>query len=258
MSTIAVGDIHGHLQPLREVLAAIRAEAGPDDTVVLLGDYIDRGAHSRECIAEILSFRATAPARIVCLMGNHEEWLLRTMRDSTRHSWLLGMEALDTIRSYSPEAAERIRHAASLVGDALYLDRCPLPYDLFFDAMPAAHRAFFEELQLFEETPDCICSHGGLDPDGGALGAQRPGSLIWGATGFQDRYAGERALVYGHWNNAELDAGGWPHPRIIANTIGIDTISHGVLTAIRMPERQIIQSSRHARRASSLSPEVEP
>jgi hypothetical protein len=43
-----------------------------------------------------------------------------------------------------------------------------------------------------------------------------------------------------------LDDDGWPAPRIVGNTIGIDTISHGVLTAIRMPERRIFQSTRHS------------
>jgi hypothetical protein len=84
-----------------------------------------------------------------------------------------------------------------------------------------------------------------VDPAGGPLAGQHPRSLVWGTTQFQDRYSGARALVYGHWNNAELDAAGWPQPRIIGNTIGIDTIRHGVLTAIRMPERQIIQSARY-------------
>ena len=56
---------------------------------------------------------------------------------------------------------------------------------------------------------------------------------------------GEDVVVF-HWNNAELDADGWPRPKIVGNTIGIDTISHGVLTAIRMPDRQVFQSARHA------------
>lgn len=245
MSTITVGDVHGNLAALEDLLGALRAEVTADDTIVFLGDYIDRGAHSRECIDALLAFRAGTPARVVFLMGNHEEWLLLTMRDSTRHSWLLGMEALDTIRSYSPEAAAIIRYEARHGREALYLEQAPLPYDLFFDAMPAAHRAFFEALELFAETPDCICTHGGLDPGGGPLAAQHQRSLIWGTTQFQDRYSGERALVYGHWNNAELDDAGWPQPRIVGSTIGIDTIRHGVLTAIRMPERRIIQSARY-------------
>jgi hypothetical protein len=52
--------------------------------------------------------------------------------------------------------------------------------------------------------------------------------------------------VYGHWNNADIDSAGWPRPRVIGNTVGIDTIAHGVLTAIRLPDHEVIQSRRHA------------
>jgi hypothetical protein len=51
--------------------------------------------------------------------------------------------------------------------------------------------------------------------------------------------------VYGHWNNADVGADGWPRPMVIGNTVGIDTISHGVLTAIRMPDRRVFQSGRY-------------
>jgi hypothetical protein len=48
--------------------------------------------------------------------------------------------------------------------------------------------------------------------------------------------------VYGHWHNADLDANDWPHPRRIGRTIGIDTIAHGVLTAIELPAGTVVQS----------------
>ena len=42
--------------------------------------------------------------------------------------------------------------------------------------------------------------------------------------------------MYGHHDNATLNADGWPGPTTIGRTIGIDTISYGVLTAIRLPD----------------------
>jgi hypothetical protein len=68
----------------------------------------------------------------------------------------------------------------------------------------------------------------------------------WGTRGFPDKYEGAETVVYGHWNNAVLNGdNGWPAPRIVGRTIGIDTISHGVLTAIRLPEQQVFQSARY-------------
>jgi serine/threonine protein phosphatase 1 len=245
MATIAIGDIHGSLDALSDLLNQLRNELAPEDVVVFLGDYIDRGPDSRGCIDAILAFREERRADVVCLMGNHEDWLLRTASDYTRHSWLTGMEGLDTIQSYSAEAAAAIRAAQADAGLAFYLSRCPLPYDLFFDEVPASHRAFFERLALCFEGPDCFCSHAGVDPAVSSLADQPPDALVWGRQRFPAEYSGTTPVVYGHWNDARIDPAGWPQPRLTPTTIGVDTIAHGILTAIRMPDRRVFQSARY-------------
>jgi serine/threonine protein phosphatase 1 len=76
MATIAIGDIHGNHSALIDVLDQIRSEVDAGDTVVFLGDYIDRGPDTKRCIDAILSFRQEVKAEVVCLRGNHEDWLL--------------------------------------------------------------------------------------------------------------------------------------------------------------------------------------
>lgn len=246
MATIAIGDIHGNLAALRDLLDRLHGEAHRGDVVVFLGDYIDRGRKTRECIETILAFRRDSRADVVCLRGNHEAWMLRTMVDYSRHSWLMGMEALDTIRSYSPDAANALADALSAAGLRLFLGGgCRLPYDLFFEAMPAEHRQFFSQLACSYGNDECICTHAGLDPELPRLTDQSSEVCVWGHAAFPSAYVGARPVVYGHWNNAELDAEGWPRPRIVGNTIGLDTISHGVLSAIRLPDRTLFQSQRH-------------
>ena len=73
---------------------------------MFLGDFVDCGSNAKGCIDAILEFEAQVDAEVIGLCGNHEDWMLRTMRDYRRHSWLLGMEPLETIRSYSPAAAD--------------------------------------------------------------------------------------------------------------------------------------------------------
>ena len=242
MATIAIGDIHGHLAPLEDLLRQLRPEVGHGDAVVFLGDYIDRGPDSRRCIDSILEFRAQTRAEVICLLGNHEDWLLRTRDDYTCHSWLLGMSPMETVRSYSPEAEQTLVSARRDAGLQLYVGSCALPYDAFFDAMPAAHRDFFAQLALFAETPDCICTHAGIDPSVPRLADQPRAALVWGHKGFPSGYTGDAVVVYGHRNDAVLDDAGWPSARISGNTIGVDTISHGVLTAVRMPDHRVFQS----------------
>lgn len=245
MATIAIGDIHGNRPALDDLLAQLHPEVGRGDTVVFLGDYIDRGPDSRGCIDAILEFIEATDAEVVCLRGNHEDWLLRTRDDYSRHSWLMGMDGLVTVRSYSTAAEQSLRDAMAAAGLSLFTDRCDLPYRAFFEAMPASHDAFLTRLVLSFRTGDCLCTHGGLDTRLGSFADQTAESLIWGGGQFPDGYSGDRPLVYGHWHNATLDANGWPQPLVIGETIGIDTIAHGVLTAIRMPERRIFQSARH-------------
>lgn len=245
MATIAVGDIHGNLEALTDLLDQIREECGRGDTIVFLGDYIDRGRESRGCVDAILQFERSVAAEIVCLLGNHEDWFLRTLRDRRRHSWLLGMEAFDTIRSYSIDAESRLRDAVSDAGPQLYLGGCDLPYDAFFDCLPPDHIHFFERLRPYHQTVDCVCTHGGLDPSITRIEDQPRDALTWGTRDFPHAYKGNEVIVYGHWDNAALNADGWPAPTIVGRTIGIDTISHGVLTAVRLPDRRVLQSARY-------------
>ena len=154
------------------------------------------------------------------------------------------MEAFDTIRSYSVEAATVLRDAARSARLQLYLEQCSLPYEAFFDAVLRAHLEFFENLPTHHQTADCVCVHGGLDPGVARIQDQTHYALIWGTRDFPQQYSGDDTVVYGHWNNAETDSSGWPHPRVVGRTIGLDTIEHGVLTAIRLPDRQVFQSRR--------------
>jgi serine/threonine protein phosphatase 1 len=251
MATFAIGDIHANLPALNDLLSKLRPELSRGDVVVFLGDFIDRGRHTKECIDAILEFEAAVDAEVIGLCGNHEDWMLKSMRDHRKHSWLLGMEPLDTIRSYSPAAAVELRRAAKAAGTLLYLGGCELPYDVFFDAMPASHRAFFEGLRTYYQCDDCICAHAGIDPSyplETPLAHSRE-SLVWGVRDFPRHYAGSKTIVYGHHNNAELDDEKWPRPAILGRTYGIDTIAHGVLTAMRFPDVQIYQSDMYEKRS---------
>jgi serine/threonine protein phosphatase 1 len=70
--TIAIGDVHGCSAALAAVLEAVRPCA--DDTVVMLGDYIDRGPDSRGVIEQLLALGKQC--NLVPLLGNHEVLLL--------------------------------------------------------------------------------------------------------------------------------------------------------------------------------------
>ena len=70
-----IGDIHGEIGLLDRLLKQI--DRFDPDLIVFLGDYIDRGPHSKEVIDRISGLER----EVVCLMGNHEMMMLNAMED---------------------------------------------------------------------------------------------------------------------------------------------------------------------------------
>ena len=87
---IAVGDIHGRADALEAILDKLAP--GPEDTLVFLGDYIDRGPDSAEVFERLMALDRERAERDVFLMGNHEEMLFRWAGlledDGYREAWL--------------------------------------------------------------------------------------------------------------------------------------------------------------------------
>src|SRR5215471_4400812 len=94
---VAIGDIHGCSAALKALLENFRPL--PTDTIVTLGDYIDRGPDSRAVLDLLLDLRDQCT--LSPLLGNREEMLLaaRESRSSLQHWLKFGAEA--TLRSYS-------------------------------------------------------------------------------------------------------------------------------------------------------------
>ncbi len=70
-----IGDIHGEIRLLDQLLDQFLRFS--PELIVFVGDYIDRGPHSREVIERIMSLGSET----VCLMGNHEMMMLNAMAD---------------------------------------------------------------------------------------------------------------------------------------------------------------------------------
>jgi serine/threonine protein phosphatase 1 len=93
--TIAIGDIHGCNTALAALIDGLAIEA--HDTVVVLGDAIDRGPNSRDVIVQLLQLRRRC--RLICIQGNHEQMLFDALEGRMAvHEWLVhgGAETLDS------------------------------------------------------------------------------------------------------------------------------------------------------------------
>jgi serine/threonine protein phosphatase 1 len=83
---IAIGDVHGSAKALATLLEGILPTQ--EDTLVFLGDYIDRGPDSRGVVEQVVAL----PERctVVPLLGNHEEMMLAALEggESEVRFWL--------------------------------------------------------------------------------------------------------------------------------------------------------------------------
>ncbi len=145
---IAIGDIHGCSTALKTLLDTISVTA--TDTVISLGDLVDRGPDSKGVIEQLLELKDRC--NFVLIQGNHEEMLLNVVRDGEApHEWLKhgGVATLD---SYG------------FTGDV--------------SVVPHDHIAFMESAVPFFETDEHFFVHGNYAPKI-ALADQDPTVLRW-------------------------------------------------------------------------------
>ncbi len=131
--TIAIGDIHGCADALEQLLNALQLT--PNDTVVALGDYVDRGDQSRQVLERLLELESQC--RLVPLLGNHELMMLRAFRDYSQAYFWLECGGQQTLESYGGSP----------------------------DDIPEEHHAFLERCVAYHETDDHLFLHANYDPD---------------------------------------------------------------------------------------------
>lgn len=97
---IAIGDVHGCATALRAIVEAIALQS--DDTLVMLGDCVDRGPDSRQVIDEVLKLRECC--QVVPLLGNHEEMMLNFLDGKPQPDNWLEVGGAATVNSYSDQS----------------------------------------------------------------------------------------------------------------------------------------------------------
>src|SRR5215213_9414019 len=100
LRTYAIGDIHGCLDKLQDLVKQCQKDAENRPTkFVFLGDYIDRGPDSRGVVEFLINLQSQQPNLMVCLAGNHEELALAALFGGQSEHWLRN-GGDESLRSY--------------------------------------------------------------------------------------------------------------------------------------------------------------
>src|SRR4029079_8820298 len=166
MKTFVVGEIHGRCAQLLNLLDMLPRDPATD-TLIFLGDLIDRGADAPGCVDHIRKMCSENPERVICLRGNHEQMLMDFL-DGISNIWLTpvpgGERAFQqytgrVVRVDSEKDLEDLRRA-------------------FEDSLPSEHLEFIQGTRFYHEDEYAIYVHAGLD-EGKHPSESSEMSLLW-------------------------------------------------------------------------------
>ncbi|REJ88625.1 MAG: serine/threonine protein phosphatase [Planctomycetota bacterium] len=208
--TIAIGDIHGCSAALDVLLRELSLTA--TDTVIVLGDVVDRGPDTKGCIDRLLELKHEA--RFLHIMGNHEEMMLDAyVGGPWANAWLRygGQEMLDS-------------------------------YGGSFDAIPEEHLDFIRSGMDFFATGNAIFAHAAINP-AQTMEQQTVHFLRWNRiVGNEPPHVSGRPIVCGH--TAQPSG----RPLVFDGWCCVDTCVYGpsgALSALAVEENLIYRSCQH-------------
>jgi serine/threonine protein phosphatase 1 len=189
MRLLVIGDIHGCLTALNTLLDLV--QPAPEDQLVTLGDYVDRGPDSRGVIERLIELYDTG--RLVALRGNHDEMMMDA-RHGQPSMWL-ACGGKQTLASYGLPCLE---------ADEM-------------KKIPQRHWAFLDsDCRDWYETEQYIFVHGCLAPDL-EMPEQPVDVLRWEKMYGPMRHRSGKTVVCGHTRQLKGE------PRRVNRTIWLDT-----------------------------------
>lgn len=234
MKTFVVGDIHGRCAQLLNLLDMLPRDP-QTDTLVFLGDLIDRGADAPGCVDHTRKLCRENPERVICLRGNHEQMLMDFLEGQAT-IWLEpivgGQRTYEQYTGQSPHTNDNQDPEETRAA--------------FERSLPAEHLEFMQSLPFFYEDEHAIYVHAGLD-EGKHPSESSPMSLLWlRDMDFYKNYRG-KPCIFGHTPTPLLPLRGrlGRHGIYIANSaVGLDTgcERQSPLSCLSLPDFNLYQT----------------
>lgn len=212
-----VGDVHGCLHAYRSLEAVIFTDATDFEgvaTIVLVGDLVDRGPETAALIDHLM-MRQKEGVRLVCLLGNHEEMMLKFAAAPKANLDWLRFGGYETLVSYG---------LTTDLDDLLRMNERKL-IQAFTAHVPDRHLKFLRSCLPGLQVGKYLLAHAGADADEG-LAMQPIRALVWGSAG--QTAPNGMTLIHGHYIVTT--------PKVSATNVAIDTGAYvtGRLTCLRL------------------------
>jgi serine/threonine protein phosphatase 1 len=216
MKIFAFGDIHGEFFKLEKLVD--RLYFSDEDTLVFLGDYIDRGKMSFEVIDYLIELNKKY--NCVFLYGNHESMFMDFMSGINEDMFVCN-GGNKTIKSYG-------KHGYNIKNNTYYLNR----------KMPLKHIKFYQKLLRYYETKDYIFVHAGVCP-GISLEESSDDILLWTRDFSYVNFYDGKPVVFGHTPNSQI----LNEDHKICIDTGACFESMGDLTCVELPGRHFYRQN---------------
>jgi serine/threonine protein phosphatase 1 len=213
-----IGDIHGRVDLLQQIHNKIQQDAANypgSKQLIYLGDYIDRGDHSKEVI-DLLLEHPLPEFEATYLRGNHEQSMLDFLQAAeVGRSWF-NYGGLATLVSYNVKYNKLPTRKKDFEEIQNSLK----------ERVPHIHINFLEKTEFSHTAGNYYCVHAGIRPKV-ALRYQLPEDQLWIREDFVSyNKPHEKIIVHGHTLIDE--------PDLQTNRIGLDTGAYisGKLTCL--------------------------
>ena len=202
----------------------------PDDRLVFLGDYIDRGPDSKGVVSHLIGIAGNMEPEPVFLKGNHEDMLLAYLGFAGNYAEMfLANGGQATLESYKIPITANSQDSATA-------------------RMPAEHLQFFLALRNFYQHDSFLCVHAGIEPLK-PLESQSNVEMLWIRNEFiANRHQLPYTVVFGHTPQKDVFFD-------LPSKIGIDTgvVYGGKLSCIELDDKILFQIDRGARQVRQIS-----
>jgi len=234
--TIVVGDVHGCLEELDELLRLVELRPG-FDRLVFVGDLLDRGPDPVGVVRRARELRATS------VVGNHEDRHLRWARHEAWHR--ADPSHRNPLRPLSAERLAQHRRLSS--EDLAWL--IALPPLLKLDARWAVvHGGLSPRRRLDDQVHQEVIRLRLVNSEGHPVAHPRNEELLPSGTApWATRWAGPESIIYGHHVH------GLSEPRVDepapgVRCVGLDTgcCYGGHLSALILPSEEVVSVAARA------------